>query len=69
MKLRAYPIIRVTTRTAVVHRSTPWRSAVTVIRSGHEDAFYTFDPPYQRIVTGRFNLTPPVSHRYRGAIG
>ena len=66
MTLRAYPIIGIARRTRVTHRSSPWRASVSVKRDGHEDNFYTFDPPYQRVVTGRFGLTPPISRRYRG---
>lgn len=69
MKLRPFPIIGITNRHRIVHRATTWRASVQVLFHGHDTAYYIFDPPYQRIVTGRFGLTPPVSKRYRGVVG
>jgi hypothetical protein len=69
MKIRAYPIISVNHKTVVSHRAMPWRAWVSIYRSGHHVETHVFDPPYQKVVTGRFNLTPPISKRYRGVLG
>lgn len=69
MKLRAYPIVNVTKKTRVTHQAWPWRARVVVMRDGYFVDEHIFDPPYQRVVTGRFGITPPISKRYSGALG
>lgn len=69
MTLRPYPILSVTSRIRVTHRAWPWRARVVVSRNGHVAEEHTFDPPYQRVVTGRFGITAPISKRYSGVLG